>query len=62
MKITYVSGQGLSISQGCYIFKILEPFQMDKCRAVSAPQALVNLPLPVMTSEDDVNDPNMPYR
>ncbi|KAE9282446.1 hypothetical protein PF008_g27639 [Phytophthora fragariae] len=62
MEIKYIPGQAMWILQRGQIEKILTRFQMDKCRAVATPQALGPLPLPATSDEEDVNDPNVPYR
>ncbi|KAE8975051.1 hypothetical protein PR001_g25156 [Phytophthora rubi] len=62
MEINYIPGQARWISQRGQIEKILSRFQMDKCRAVATPQTLGALPLPATSDQEDVNDPNVPYR
>ncbi|GMF28765.1 unnamed protein product [Phytophthora fragariaefolia] len=62
MKIKYIPGQAMWISQRGLIEKILQRFQMEKCRAVATPQTLGPLPLPATLDDEDVNDPNVPYR
>ncbi|GMF24868.1 unnamed protein product [Phytophthora fragariaefolia] len=62
MEIKYIPGQAMWISQRGQIEKILKRFQMAKCRAVATPQTLGPLPLPATLDDEDVNDPNVPYR
>ncbi|KAE8903546.1 hypothetical protein PF005_g21281 [Phytophthora fragariae] len=62
IEIKYISGQVMWISQRGYIEKILNRFNMDKCRAVATPQTVGALPLPAASDAEDVNDKNIPYR